>query len=127
MGEFVAFRALVALLKETNQEHLLTETYARCQAENKKPAADIHNQVQSLFEVFTQEEISTKIAEIVTPEEGVEPDVEVIYQTIEGLHRACPEKTGDWYFSGNYPTAGGHRVVNKAFMNFFEGKNVRAY
>ena len=80
----------------------------------------------ALYEIFSYEEVSNKIAEIVTPK-GIKPKVEVIYQTIEGLHKACPNNNGDWYFSGNYPTPGGNRVINRAFMYFMEGKDVRAY
>lgn len=126
MNNFVAFRAMVELLKERKLDHLLDEAYERCQAQIALPKEEIKNEVQPLYENFTQEEISKKIAEIVTPE-GIDCEVEVIYQTIEGLHQACPNHSGDWYFSGNFPTAGGNKVVNRAFMNFMEGKNVRAY
>ena len=126
MKEFVAFRALVELLKENGKEHLLEETYYRCLDEVRRPKEQIVNQVASLYDHFTAEEISKKIAEIVKPPE-IEIPVDVIYQSLEGLHQACPEHTGDWYFSGNYPTPGGNRVVNRAFINFMEKKNVRAY
>ena len=126
MKDFVAFRAMVELLKERDMSHLLDEAYERCKAQADLPKEEIKNQVQSLYEYFTQEEISQKIAEIVTPE-NIKPKVEVIYQTIEGLHEACPKHTGDWYFSGNFPTPGGNKVVNRAFMNYMEGKNERAY
>ncbi len=126
MKDFVAFRALVELLKENGKEHLLKETYKRCKAQLKKPIEKISNEVQVLYEEFDYETISKKIAEIVTPE-GIKPKVEVIYQTLEGLHDACPNHTGDWYFSGNYPTPGGNKVVNKAFVNYIEGRDERAY
>ncbi len=127
MNDFVAFKALVALLKESHREHLLDKTYYLCKEQETLPIEEMSNRVIQLYENFSQEEISRKISEIVTPEEGVDSEVTVIYQTLEGLKNACPSKTGDWYFSGLYPTAGGNRVVNRAFINFMEGKNVRAY
>lgn len=126
MGEFVAFRALVALLKENNKEYLLEEVYDRCKAQEHKPKEQITNEVQTLYDEFTYEEVSDKIADIIRPA-NIKPKVKIIYQTIEGLHRACPNNKGDWYFSGNYPTPGGNRVVNRAFINYMEKKNVRAY
>lgn len=126
MGEFVAFRALVALLQQHGKEYLLDETYERCKAQEHKPKEEITNEVQGLYNEFTYEEVSDKIAEIIKPE-GIKPKVKIIYQTIEGLHAACPNNRGDWYFSGNYPTPGGNRVVNRAFINYMEKKNVRAY
>ena len=126
MNEFVAFRALVALLKDTKQEHLLEETYQRCKAQKNLPKEKIKNEVAPLYDLFTYEQVSDKIAEIVTPK-GIKPKVKVIYQTIEGLHKACPDNKGDWYFSGKYPTPGGNRVINRAFMLFMEGSDERAY
>jgi amidophosphoribosyltransferase len=126
MNDFVAFRALCQLLRDDKKEHLLHATYARCKENEYLPVEEIQNQVIELYGAYTQEQISKKISEIVTPDD-VEPEVEVIYQTIEGLQRACPKNSGDWYFSGNYPTPGGNRVVNRAFMNFMEGKDKRAY
>ncbi len=126
MNDFVAFRALTELLRIDKKEHLLHAAYARCKEHENLPVAEIENQVIELFNTYSQEEISRKIGEIIKPK-GIEPDVEVIYQTLEGLHEACPERKGDWYFSGNYPTPGGNRVVNRAFMNFMEGKDMRAY
>ncbi len=126
MGEFVAFKALVALLKENKKEHLLKKTYEKCKSQEGLPKKKVKNMVIELYEEFEYEEISKKIAEIVTPE-GIKPEVEVIYQTIEGLHKACPNHKGDWYFSGKYPTPGGNRVANRAFINYMEGKNKRAY
>ncbi len=126
MKEFVAFQALVALLKENNKEHLLQETYERCKAQELLPKDKIKNEVIALYETFSYEEVSKKIAEIITPK-GIKPEVEVIYQTIEGLHQACPNNHGDWYFSGKYPTPGGNRVVNRAFINYMENNDKRAY
>ncbi len=126
LKEFVAFRAMVALLKDTNQEHLLEETYQRCKAQEDLPMEEMKNEVQALYDVFEYEEVSKKIAEIITPP-GIKPKVEVIYQTIEDLHIACPNNKGDWYFSGNYPTPGGYRVINRAFINYYEKNDKRAY
>lgn len=126
MKEFVAFRALVALLKENGKEHMLKEAYKKAKAQETKAPSKMKNQVQPLYAEFTQEEISAKIAELVTPP-GIKPKIEVIYQSLEGLHEACKTHNGDWYFSGNYPTPGGNRVVNRAFINYMEGNDVRAY
>jgi amidophosphoribosyltransferase len=125
MGEFVAFQAMIQLLTERGQEHLLQETYQKCKRQVELPQPDT-NEVKALYDRFTDDEISQKIAQIITPE-GIEPAIHVIYQTLEGLHQACPHHKGDWYFSGNYPTPGGNRVVNRAFMYYVEGKNNRAY
>ncbi len=126
MNEFIAFKALVALLKETGQEYLLHQTYSRCKAQEKKKSSEIRNEVKYLYSNFTYDEISKKIAELVTPED-INPEIEVIYQTVENLHKAIPNHTGDWYFSGDYPTPGGNKVVNKAFINFMEGNEDRSY
>lgn len=126
MKNFIAFRALVELLKDNDLTHLLQETYERCKATENLPAEEIINEVISLYETFSYEAISKKIAEIVTPKD-IKPKVEVIYQTIEGLHEACPENNGDWYFSGKYPTPGGNRVANRAFINYMEQCDKRAY
>ena len=111
LKSFVAFRALVALLKEHKKEHLLKETFKRCKAQEHLPKEQIVNEVIPLYDTFTYEEISAKIAKLVTPP-GIKPKVEVIYQSIEGLHKACPKNKGDWYFSGVYPTPGGNQVIN---------------
>ena len=126
MGDFVAFKALVELLKEQGKEAMLTECYENCKAQLKRPKEEITNAVKSLYELVTEDCISKKIAQIVTPED-IDIKVDVIFQTLEGLHKSIPDHTGDWYFSGNYPTPGGNKVVNKAFINYMEGKNERAY
>jgi amidophosphoribosyltransferase len=126
LGEFVAFQAMVALLKETNRFHLMDETYQKCLAVENLPKEEQTNLLKPLYDLFTDDELTTKISEILTPE-GVNAKVQVIYQTIENLHIACPDHKGDWYFSGNYPTPGGNRVVNKSFINYMEGKKERAY
>ena len=126
MKDFVAFRALVALLKENGKEYMLEEAYERCKMQEDLPKDEIRNEVAVLYDQFSYEEVSAKIAEIITPP-NVKPEVEVIYQSIEGLQKACPNNNGDWYFSGKYPTSGGNRVINRAFINYMEKKNVRAY
>ena len=126
MKEFVAFHALVDLLKEHGKEHLLQEAYERCKAQEHLPKEQIKNEVAALYDEFPYEEISERISKIVCPPD-IKPKVEIIYQTIEGLHKACPENLGDWYFSGNYPTPGGNRVVNRAFINYMEDRDERAY
>ncbi len=124
MKDFVAFRAVLELLKDTNQEDLLDEVYQKCIASIAQKK--VPNYVKELYDPFTYDQVSKKISEIVTPE-NMKAEVEVIYQTVENLHKACPNHLGDWYFTGNYPTPGGNIVVNKAFVNYMEGKLVRAY
>ena len=126
MGEFVAFQAVAALLKERNKESCLQELYNHCKELQRSNQLHTENVVKRVYKFFTIDEITNKIAELVTPKTSKIP-VQVIYQTIENLHAACPSNLGDWYFTGNYPTAGGNKVVNKAFMNYVEGKNVRGY
>lgn len=126
MGEFVAFRALVALLKENKKGHLLQEVYERCKEQEHLPKEQHQNEVQFLYEQFSYEEVSKKIAAIITPK-NIKPKVEVIYQTPKGLREACPNNNGDWYFTGNYPTPGGNRVANRSFIYFMEGRDERAY
>jgi len=126
MNSFVAFNALIALLEEDGKEHLVEETYHRCMEANQRPLAKITNELKPLYDIYTQEQISHKISQILTPRD-LDIEVTVIYQSIENLHKACPNNTGDWYFSGNYPTQGGNRVVNRAFINYFEKSDVRAY
>ena len=126
MKEFVAFRALVELLNQEKKSHLMKEVYDRCQNQENIPIEEVTNQVKYLYDLFTEEQISSKISELVTPE-NIKPDVQVIYQSIEDLHKACPNNKGDWYFSGNYPTPGGMRVVNRAFMNYMNNSDERAY
>lgn len=126
MWEFVAFRALVTLLREEKKDKLLQDTYERCLAEESKPMEEQINQVKALYDNYTYDQITKKIAEIITPSH-INVEVELIYQTVENLRIACPNNNGDWYFSGEYPTRGGVRVVNRSFINFMEGKNERAY
>jgi amidophosphoribosyltransferase len=126
MGDFVAFNAAVELLKDRGQTHVLQEMLDRCKQLQANNELHTENVVCRLYEQFTAEEISAKVAQLITPE-GLNIPVEVIFQTIENLHKSCPNNPGDWYFTGNYPTPGGNRVVNRAFMNYMEGKNVRGY
>jgi amidophosphoribosyltransferase len=126
MGEFVAFEAAIQLLKARGMENVIDEVYEKCKASLLLPKEEIVNHVKEIYSPFKQEEISAQITKIITPE-GTNAEVEVIYQTLDNLHIACPEHTGDWYFSGNYPTPGGNKVVNKAFVNWKEGSNKRAY
>jgi len=126
MKDFVAFRAMLELLTETKQRYMLTEAYEKCQKTLKQAPEKNENHVKELYSLFSYEQISDKIAQIVKPDH-VKAEVKIIYQTVENLHKACPDHLGDWYFTGNYPTIGGVRVVNKAYMNFMEGSNERAY
>ena len=126
LGDFIAFKAAIELLKERNMEAVLDELYAKCKELARTNELHTLNVVRQVYKPFTTEEISDKIAQLITPA-GLETPVQVIYQTIEDLHESCPTNTGDWYFTGNYPTPGGNKVVNKAFMNYMEGKNVRGY
>ncbi len=126
LEDFVAFKAAQALHEEHGTTHKIKEIYEKCLAQKASKDKDVVNYVKDFYAPFTAEQISKKIAEILSPEE-IKAEVEIIYQSIEGLHEACPKNLGDWYFTGNYPTPGGNRVVNRAFINFFEGKNERAY
>ncbi len=126
MGEFIAFKAALELHKERNTAHIIEEVYQRCKSSEDPLNEESINHVKGFYKPFTPEEISKKIAEIVRPKD-IFSEVEVIYQTIEGLHEACPKNKGDWYFTGDYPTKGGNRVANRAFINFIEGRDVRAY
>jgi amidophosphoribosyltransferase len=126
LGDFIAFRAAIELMKEHGREDCLQEYYEHCKELQRTGHLHTENVVQRVYSPFTTQEVSDKIAQLITPPDISTP-VQVIYQTIESLHKACPTNTGDWYFTGNYPTPGGNRVVNKAFMNYMEGKNVRGY
>ncbi|KGO90343.1 amidophosphoribosyltransferase [Flavobacterium suncheonense] len=122
----VAFRAAMALLKERNLYYIVEEVYQKSKAQEHFHDSEVVNYVKEIYAPFTDQEISDKIAEMLT-EETVNAEVKIIFQTVENLHKACPKNLGDWYFTGNYPTDGGNRVVNRAFMNFYEGKDARAY
>ncbi len=126
LGDFVAFQAAIAVLKESGRESVIEEVYKKCKDQENLPKEQIKNYVQEIYAPFSAAEISAKISELLTPE-SVKCEVQILYQGLEGLHAACPDHSGDWYFSGNYPTPGGNKVVNRAFINYFEGKNERAY
>jgi amidophosphoribosyltransferase len=126
LGDFIAFRAAIELIKEQGKESILQDLLEKCKQLERDNQLHAENVVKQVYKPFTPEEISKKIAELITPQNFTIP-VEVIYQTIESLHEACPTNLGDWYFTGNYPTPGGNKVVNKAFMFYMEGKNVRGY
>ncbi|MBK8494320.1 MAG: amidophosphoribosyltransferase [Chitinophagaceae bacterium] len=126
MGDFIAFRAAIELLKDTGQESILQQMLDKCKELQRNNQLHTENIVRQLYKPFTPEDISAKIATLITAPE-IRIPVSVIYQTIESLHEACPTNLGDWYFTGNYPTPGGNRVCNRAFMNYMEGKNVRGY
>ena len=126
MGEFVAFKAMEALLTARNEYHLLQEAYEKAKAQEHLSTEKMTNVLVDVYNRFTDDEISAEITKIVTPK-GIQPEVVVIYQTIQGLHDAIPNHKGDWYFSGRYPTPGGNRVVNRAFINYMEKRDERAY
>ena len=126
MTDLIAFRAAVSLLEENGKKDKLKEIYKSCISENQKEATKIKNIVKQVYSDFSDEQLSHKISQMLK-EEDINAEVEVIYQTIDNLHKACPNNLGDWYFSGEYPTKGGNKVVNQAFINYFEGSNERAY
>lgn len=126
LEDFAAFRAAIALLKERNKEHIIKETYDKCAAQTELPDGEVKNYVKDIYAPFSPQEIADKMAEMLTPK-GMKAEVKIIFQSIEDLHASAPNNTGDWYFTGNFPTPGGQRVVNKAFLNYVEGKRERAY
>ncbi len=126
LEDFIAFRAALALHRERGTEDQIEAIYRKCLESLEAPDTEAVNHVKEFYAPFSAGEISQKIAELLSPPD-IRSEVEIIYQTIENLHQACPKNLGDWYFTGNYPTPGGNRVVNRAFVNFHEGKNQRAY
>ena len=126
LSDFIAFRAAIELLNETKQSNIINEVYKKSKAQETLPKEEIINYVKLIYKPFTAEQISTKIAQMLK-EKDIKAEVQIIFQSIEDLHEACPENTGDWYFTGNYPTPGGNKVVNQSFINYIEGKNERAY
>ena len=126
LDKFIAFNAAIALLKDTGNEAIIQDVYKKCKEQENLPKEEMVNYVREIYKLFTAEQVSAKIAELLKPKDcGAE--VEIVYQTIENLHKACPNDLGDWYFTGNYPTPGGNRVVNGSFINFVEGRDKRAY
>jgi amidophosphoribosyltransferase len=126
LGDLIAFKAAIELLKDIGRESLINEIYQEAKSELQKPVEEIRNLVREIYKPFCTEEISKKISGMLRSEE-INADVEIVFQSIEGLHEACPGHTGDWYFTGNYPTPGGNKVANQSFINFVEGRNARAY
>jgi len=126
MGDFIAFRAALELLKDNNQYHLLDEVYESCKKQQHLEDDEIVNSVKKIYASFSDEQISDKTAEMLKTE-GINAEIQIIYQSVNDLHKACPNHLGDWYFTGDYPTPGGNRVVNDAFVNFYEGNDKRAY
>ena len=126
MGDFIAFEAAISLLNDQGKTALIEDVYQKCKAQIDLPKEQIKNYVKEIYAPFTDQEVSDKIAQLLTPP-MINAKVIIIYQTVENLHQACPKNLGDWYFTGNYPTPGGNKVVNKAFVNWMEGKNERAY
>mgnify|MGYP000983737873 FL=1 len=126
LEKFIAFNATIELLKERGEQSVIDDVYSKCKEQENLPKEEIVNYVKEIYRQFKAEEVSAKIAQLLKPE-GCKAEVEIIYQTIENLHEACPNDTGDWYFTGNYPTPGGNKVVNTSFINYVEGKDGRAY
>ena len=126
LDKFIAFNAAIELLKDTGQQEVIDRVYEKCKQQQNLPKEEMVNYVREIYRQFTPEQISAKIAQILKPAD-CKADDEIVYQTIENLHKACPNDLGDWYFTGNYPTPGGNRVVNSSFINFVEGKDQRAY
>ena len=126
MGDLIAFRAAIELINDSKNDDIIEKVYKKCVDENKKDVNEIKNLVKEIYNPFSDDQISSKISQMLK-EKDIKADVEVIYQSIDNLHNACPDDLGDWYFSGNYPTPGGNKVVNQAYINYYEGSNSRAY
>ncbi len=124
LGDFIAFKAAIELLKDTGRESIITQVYEEAKTELQKPIGEMKNLVREIYKPFSTEEISRKISSMLSPDE-IKSGVEIVFQSIEGLHEACPGHTGDWYFTGNYPTPGGNKVVNQSFINYVEGKECK--
>ncbi|NJW54771.1 amidophosphoribosyltransferase, partial [Salinimicrobium sp. CDJ15-91] len=125
LENLVAFQATLELLKESDQYHIIEEVYQKCKQQVDLEDNEVQNFVKEIYDPFTDEQISDKIAELLS-DESIKAEVKIIFQKVENLHRACPKNLGDWYFTGDYPTFGGNRVVNRAFINFYEGSTERA-
>ncbi len=126
MSEFIAFRAAMELLKTEDKQHIIDEVYRKSVEQRNKKSGEIVNYVKEIYGQFTEQQVADKIAEMLTPA-GTKAAVKIVFQTIDDLHKACPNHKGDWYFSGNYPTPGGNKVVNDAFINYIEGSENKTY
>ena len=126
LESLLAFRAALELLKDDNKYHIVEEVYKKCIAQTQLEDKNVKNFVKEIYELFTDDQISDKIAELLS-DDSINAEVKIIFQPVKNLHKACPDHLGDWYFTGNYPTVGGNRVVNRAFINFYEGNKERAY
>ncbi|MFW6389473.1 MAG: amidophosphoribosyltransferase, partial [Marinilabiliaceae bacterium] len=126
LRDFCAFSAAIELLKESGSAHVIDDVYKRCKEQQNLPKEEIVNYVTEIYKNFSAEEISAKIAEMLKPVD-IDAEIDIVFQTVENLHKACPNDHGDWYFTGNYPTPGGNKVVNTSFIQFVEGINGRAY
>jgi amidophosphoribosyltransferase len=126
LGDFIAFQAAIALHHDRGKEQIIQDVYKKCKEQENLPKELVKNYVQEIYAPFSADEIADKIAFLLTPED-TNAEIQIIFNTVENLHKACPNNLGDWYFTGNYPTPGGNKVVNKAFINYIEGKNERAY
>lgn len=127
IGDFIAFQAAISLLKQKGKENIIDETYKLCKAQQNLPKEDIVNYVKNIYKEFTHQEIADQISFLITQNTAIKSEFKTIFQTVENLHKACPNNKGDWYFTGDYPTPGGNKVVNTSFINFYENKNERAY
>jgi amidophosphoribosyltransferase len=126
LGDFIAFQAAIALLREHEMEHVINEVYKKCSMQKELPKEEYVNYVKDIYKPFTVEQVSRKIAEMLT-DKDIKTEVRIVYQTIENLHKAVPDDLGDWYFTGDYPTPGGNKVVSTSFLNYIHGINLRAY
>ena len=126
LEDLIAFRAMLALLEEHKKTDQLKTVYEQAKASMQKPVEEIKNAVKPLYDQFSDDEISLKVSQILRTDD-IKASVDIIFQSVENLHKACPKHTGDWYFTGNYPTHGGNKVVNQAYINFYEGNKGRAY
>jgi amidophosphoribosyltransferase len=126
LHDFIAFQATIQLLKETGQENIINEVYNNCMQQADLPKEEVQNNVKGIYKPFTAKQISAKIAEMLTTPD-IRSSIHIVYQDIGALHESCPDHKGDWYFTGDYPTPGGNKVANKAFINYIEGKDVRPY
>ena len=124
MNEFCAFRAAISLLKERGMEHVIENVYNKCVEQTKLPKELWVNHVKEIYAPFTDEEVSNQIAKMLTPKD-VKAEVEIVYQSVDGLHKSIPNNPGDWYFSGDYPTPGGTRMITQAFINYYEGNTLK--